>query len=150
MTDATKQCPYCMETINAEAKKCKFCGEILDPALRELEALKQQQQQMNAGPTIINNNNNNNNNNGGAGCCPTTPQVVAGPPKSRIVYIILAVFLGSLGVHNFYAGRVGAGIGQLLITLLIGWLVLPLLIVWLWVFIEICAVTRDGSGVPFN
>ena len=24
------------------------------------------------------------------------------PPKSRLIYILLAIFLGSLGIHNFY------------------------------------------------
>jgi TM2 domain-containing membrane protein YozV len=29
-THATKQCPYCAETIHRDAKKCKHCGEFLD------------------------------------------------------------------------------------------------------------------------
>ena len=28
--EATKQCPFCAETIKAAAKKCRFCGESLD------------------------------------------------------------------------------------------------------------------------
>jgi TM2 domain-containing membrane protein YozV len=28
------ECPYCAEPIRAAAKKCKHCGEMLDPALR--------------------------------------------------------------------------------------------------------------------
>lgn len=127
-----------MEVINAEAKKCKSCGETLDPTLRELENLKKQQ---NNGPVIVTNNNNNNNNNNVA--------AVATAPKSRVVYILLAFFFGSLGVHNFYAGRNGSGITQLLITLFIGWLVVPLAVVGLWVLIEMFVVNKDGKGVPF-
>lgn len=36
--------------------------------------------------------------------------------KSRIVYGILAILLGWLGVHKFYLGQVGQGIGYLLLS----------------------------------
>lgn len=38
-------CPYCDELISSKAKKCKHCGEILDPQLREIEFLKNQKSQ---------------------------------------------------------------------------------------------------------
>ena len=31
----TKKCPFCAETIKAEAKKCRYCGEFLDAHTRE-------------------------------------------------------------------------------------------------------------------
>ena len=40
--------------------------------------------------------------------------------KSKIAAGLLGIFLGSLGVHNFYLGYTGKAVGQLLLTL-IGW-----------------------------
>lgn len=69
--------------------------------------------------------------------------------KSRGLYIILGLFLGCLGIHNFYAGRFGAAVAQLLITIFLGWLIIPLLCVMLWVLIECIVITEDGSNVKF-
>ena len=70
--------------------------------------------------------------------------------KSRISYILLGIFLGVLGVHNFYAGYFGRGTAQLLITLFLGWLVIPLFIVWIWCIVEICTVRFDAQGIEFD
>lgn len=68
-------------------------------------------------------------------------------PKSRLAYILLAIFLGTLGIHNFYAGYKGKAIAQLLITLIsFGFLSF---IVWIWAIVEICTVTKDADGVDF-
>jgi hypothetical protein len=73
---------------------------------------------------------------------------LAGAARSRVAYIILGVFLGTFGIHNFYAGYSGKGVAQLLITVLsCGILSLA---VWIWVLVEIYTVTADTSGVPFN
>jgi TM2 domain-containing membrane protein YozV len=72
------------------------------------------------------------------------------PKCSRAVFIVLALFLGLLGIHNFVAGHTGRGVAQLLITLLAGWLFLPLLGVFFWVLIEICAVSTDGNGMRMS
>jgi hypothetical protein len=71
-------------------------------------------------------------------------------PKSRAVYIVLGLFLGGLGIHNFYAGRNGSGIAQLLITIFTFWLIIPIFIMWLWVIIEVIVVDRDGRGQPMR
>jgi TM2 domain-containing membrane protein YozV len=81
------------------------------------------------------------------------PQGAYGPAsdrRQRIAYILLGVFVGTLGIHNFYAGYVGRGVAQLLITIFIGWLLLPLLAVWIWNLVEIVVVTQDSKGVPFT
>ena len=67
--------------------------------------------------------------------------------KSRTIYVVLAIFLGHIGVHNFYAGYIGRGVAQLLITILtFGFL---FWISWIWAIIEACAETHDGRSVPF-
>jgi len=55
-----------------------------------------------------------------------------------------------LGIHNFYAGRNGSGIAQLLITIFTFWLIIPIFIIWLWVIIEVIVVNRDGRGQPMR
>ena len=72
------------------------------------------------------------------------------PPKSRVAYILLGFFLGTIGVHNFYAGYSGKGIAQLLITLFMGWLIIPYLAVCIWVIVEIIAVDKDAYGIKMT
>lgn len=71
------------------------------------------------------------------------------PAKSRTAYVLLALFLGGLGIHNFYAGRIGCAVAQLLITLFTGWLIFPLLIVGIWAIVDAIAVDEDGTGRKF-
>lgn len=68
--------------------------------------------------------------------------------KSRVAYIVLAIFLGELGIHNFYAGYAGRGVAQLLITILSFGLLFW--ISWIWALVELCVITHDGRGVPFD
>lgn len=68
--------------------------------------------------------------------------------KNKWVYILLGVFLGEFGIHNFYTGYIGRGVVKLLITILsfgyVFW------ISWIWAIVEICTVRIDSRGVPFT
>ncbi|WP_296139658.1 TM2 domain-containing protein [uncultured Tessaracoccus sp.] len=77
-------------------------------------------------------------------------QPLYGPPvqhKSKVAAGLLGIFLGALGVHNFYLGHIGKGIAQLLITLLsLGFLSF---ISGLWGFIEgiMILVAQPGTSM---
>jgi TM2 domain-containing membrane protein YozV len=74
-------------------------------------------------------------------------------PKSRVVFVLLGIFLGIFGVHNFYAGYTKRGAIQLVATVLIAvyseiaaWLWLG---VWLWAIVEVCLVNKEADGAQF-
>ena len=50
--------------------------------------------------------------------------------KSKIAAGILGIFLGCLGVHNFYLGYTGKAVAQLLITLLSCFILSPVSAIW--------------------
>jgi len=82
------------------------------------------------------------------GSQPLSNVVAGASDKSRVAYILLGVFPGGLGIHNFYAGYIGKAVAQLLITVFTFWLVVPLVAVWIWVIVEVCTVKTDGKGRP--
>ncbi|MGM9646319.1 MAG: zinc-ribbon domain and TM2 domain-containing protein [Eubacteriales bacterium] len=75
--------------------------------------------------------------------------------KSKLAAGLLGIFLGYLGVHNFYLGYVGRGLVQLLVSLLtFGIGVLPMTI---WSLIEgifyltgKTGYTADAKGIPLT
>ena len=119
-------CEYCGAAIPAGANNCPSCGA----------AVTAQASQPAPQPGYVPQ--------------PGYPPQAAAGQKSRTVYIVLAIFFGGLGIHNFYAGRFTQGAIQLAITLLLGWLVIPWLAVEVWSLIECFTITADGKGVPFN
>lgn len=48
-----KECPFCAENINAKAKKCKHCGEILDIVLRVAEEAKSSNNNQNVSVNVV-------------------------------------------------------------------------------------------------
>lgn len=105
----------------------------------------------------------------GAGMPPSPPVPPMPPPfgatypnaggqqakVSRLIYVILAIFLGWVGVHNFAAGRNSTAIVQL-ITGLAGFLLSPCTFglsllapfaTYVWAIVDAVTQTRDGDGV---
>jgi TM2 domain-containing membrane protein YozV/ribosomal protein L37AE/L43A len=84
------RCPVCDEDISARARKCKHCGETLDPAL--------------AGASLTTR--------APAGSMPTARGYTRN--KSKVAAFLIAWFLGGIGIHKFYLGRTGQGVLYLL------------------------------------
>lgn len=70
--------------------------------------------------------------------------------KSRARYILLGVFFGTIGAHNFYANRFIRGSLQSLLTLSTIWFRYAILAAWLWSLIEVMVEKKDGGGEPMS
>jgi TM2 domain-containing membrane protein YozV len=68
-------------------------------------------------------------------------------PKTRVIFVLLGIFLGIFGVHNFYAGYVKKGTIQLCVTLLTCFY--GAIASWIWAIVEICTVGKDAEGTQF-
>jgi len=64
-------------------------------------------------------------------------------PKTRLAYILLALFLGTLGIHNFYAGHTKHGVIKLVMLVACG---LGLIVNPIWSIVEIITVKQDAQG----
>lgn len=117
-----------METMESEVKKvptenqkfCKHCGEIIDKDCiicpkcgKQVEELRAEQPNI-----VINNANNNVNTN-------YDDYGYGGYARNKWVAFFLCLFLGYVGAHKFYEGKVGMGILYIFTVGLfgIGWLV---------------------------
>ena len=74
--------------------------------------------------------------------------VPTGEQKSKLVAGLLAIFLGGLGIHNFYLGENGKGIAHILLSILCG-------IGAIWglidgIMILTGSVKTDANGVPLK
>ena len=70
------------------------------------------------------------------------------PPTSRVTFVLLGIFLGSFGVHNFYAGYTKRGAIQLVLTCLSVFTLAT--VIWLWALVEVCVVSRDSQERPMS
>lgn len=77
------------------------------------------------------------------------PAMASAAPKSKVAAGLLGIFLGGLGIHNFYLGRTGRAVAQLLISILsLGYLAW---VSWIWGVIEgIIILTAQPGAVPWG
>jgi TM2 domain-containing membrane protein YozV len=78
------------------------------------------------------------------------PTAYAASGKSKVAFILLGIFLGQLGIHNFYAGYTNKGLIQLLLSLLLCWTFIVPTIIWIWAIVEVCTIGVDAQGAPFT
>lgn len=60
--------------------------------------------------------------------------------KSQFVAIVLCLFLGMIGIHDFYLGRNGAGVTKTLVLALFGWIYIGVVINVFWCFFDFIAI----------
>ncbi|KAB1661216.1 TM2 domain-containing protein [Pseudoclavibacter sp. CFCC 13796] len=92
---------------------------------------------------------------GGQGQAPYQPYQQVTPYKSRIAAGLFGIFFGTVGVHNFYLGKTGLGVAQLLITVLsLGMLAI---VSSIWGLVEGILILAkapnyrtDGTGQPLH
>lgn len=101
----------------------------------------------------------------------SNPNNAPAPQKSKIVYRLLAFFFCPLGIHNFWAGHKKRAIIELVLGLVVWGIALNLMftevplnelramatkiklvqcIPYIWFFIDVFTVKKDGKGVPFK
>lgn len=90
-----KFCKHCGEKIPVDAVLCTKCG-------RQVEELKQSSSNVQPSIVINNANANSNVNNVGTGG--------VGRQKNKWIAILLCIFLGAVGGHRFYEGKIPSAI----------------------------------------
>ena len=154
-------CPECKSQVSDQAAACIHCGYPIQKKIEAAAALADSKTLLEGTPTYDKATSHrsgrfldDNPNYAGSSHSQSTSQGYASEPrvvktaKSRGVYIILGLFFGLLGVHNFYAGYLGRGAVQLLLVLILGWFVLGIIVVGIWVIIELFTVSKDAAGDP--
>ena len=102
---------------------------------------KEPAQAYNPGAGGININVQNSNTNANTN---TTPTYMPNGKKAvkKVVYCILAFFLGGIGIHKFYSGKIGSGI----LYLVFSWTFIPGIVAFIEFIIALCK-KADANGM---
>lgn len=142
ISDQAATCPHCGTPIKKTDKKfCQHCGESIDKDCVVCPKCGKQVGEVGNGSDkniIINNNNS---------ASSSATAVVAGmnmiSPKRRLIALLLCIFLGWLGIHRFYVGKVGTAI-LMIVLMLTG-------IGEIWLFVDFITILlgafKDNMGL---
>lgn len=124
---------------------CKQCGKPIDDGQDLCEDCKKAESANNTqGNTQTVNANVNTGN---------TTNNVNPQAKSKLAAGLLGIFLGSLGVHNFYLGYIGKAVAQLLISVLSCFMLSWASAIWgliEGILILTGSISVDGNGNPLR
>lgn len=126
-----KKCTYCKKSMDDEMNYCPNCGSPQG----EKEEVKTEKVEEKS--TYSSN-------------------VASDMPKSKIAAGLLGIFLGGLGIHNFYLGYTSKAVAQLLLSL-VGWILCGIgpIVASTWGFVEgiliLCgSITEDANGITLG
>lgn len=105
------KCPSCGANIDVNVSECKYCGEVLVATQPQYQQQYQGNQQGEVPPQY------------GGGPQVQQPIEVVNS-KNKVVAGLLGIFIGGLGIHKFYLGKIGQGI----LYILFCWTYIPVVI----------------------
>jgi TM2 domain-containing membrane protein YozV len=128
------KCPDCGRETQDQTKYCGFCGaemnkpsskkeKPIEPEVMDEKDVKRKQSQS------------------------FNPQT---EPKSKLVAGLLGIFVGGLGVHNFYLGYTNRGIQQLLLSTIGSLLIVGPIISSVWALIEAIQILTGEINTDAN
>ena len=129
ISDKAKICPNCGTAISNIF--CRFCGEKIEEDTVICPHCGKQVKELNNGTNgniVINNNNSASSSSSASSSAAATAANTVVPGHklcNKWVSLILCIFLGFIGAHKFYEGKVGMGILYLFTGGLfgIGWII---------------------------